>query len=275
MGNTKLDPRSLTSEERAWCDAIAVALCSSGSYSAAGAINEAVTLGLPERRAIFGEPASEGGKVEYLCPYCGVATDGPTHLRKLEHGAEWTCNRRCSNCHAPSGDHELCERCESILKRQPAQPESVAAEMPEAVREAARILRVASKGYVGFTVSFLNSKADALESFWRTHAAQPAKARMTEELERVLDAAEIAEEQARVAWVIQTPRSRTLKAAIAAVRAQAAEAGKVRLPKVREGISLLIWKIDNAQGAIAVEHYSGMLRSMMAELDAAEGKVAG
>jgi len=67
-----------------------------------------------------GQPASEGGKVEYLCPYCGVATDGPTHLRKLEHGAEWTCNRRCSNCHAPSGDHELCERCESILKRQPA-----------------------------------------------------------------------------------------------------------------------------------------------------------
>lgn len=88
----------------------------------AGHEGEHLALGLAngERHHWPKKPASEGGKVEYLCPYCGVATDGPTHLRKLEHGAEWTCNRRCSNCHAPSGDHELCERCESILKRQPA-----------------------------------------------------------------------------------------------------------------------------------------------------------
>ena len=105
---------------------------------------------------------------------------------------------------------------------------------------------------------------------WRTHSAQPAKVRMTKELRRALDAAE-----AQAGWHMDQGRPKTfdeIDAAIAAVRAQAAEAGKVRLPKVREGISLLIWKIDNAQGDIAVEHYSEMLRSMMAELDAAEGR---
>lgn len=57
---------------------------------------------------------------------------------------------------------------------------------------------------------------------------------------------------------------------VAAVRAQAV-ASPMKFPKVRDGISLLIWKIDNAQGDISVQHYSGMLRSMLAELDAAEG----
>jgi len=263
MSNTKLDPRSLNAEERAIVDHQAFRYHSAWKpedrYRTALDYCEPLILA---RRAIFGEPASEG-KVEYLCPYCGVATDGPTHLRKLEHGAEWTCNRRCSNCHAPSGDHELCERCESILKRQPAQPESVAAEMPEAVREAARILRVASKGYVGFTVSFLNSKADALESFWRTHAAQPAKVRMTKELRRALDAAE-----AQAGWHMDQGRPKTfdeIDAAIAAVRARAAEAGKVRLPKVNEALWLLRKRAMEKKDL-------EVINEAQREVDAAEGR---
>jgi len=254
MGNTKLDPRSLNAEERAIVDHEASRFhrdwTGEARYEAALSICEPIILA---RRAIFGEPASEGGKVE--CPNC--------HHEDTGHA--WKVNG------------ELRYSCKGWNK--PAQPEPVAAEMPEAVRNAIHRMRwIADHNCGPYFQEWgkpVREAADALESFWLTHAAQPAKARMTEELERVLDAAEIAEEQARVAWVIQTPRSRTLKADIAAVRAHAAEAGKVRLPKVREGISLLIWKIDNAQGAIAVEHYSGMLRSMMAELDAAEGKVAG
>ena len=108
--------------------------------------------------------------------------------------------------------------------------------------------------------------AEAYEKGWKAGKLdqRPAPAvAMTEELERVLVAAE---------GEMYEDRYPLLGSDIAAVRAQAAEAGKVRLPKAREGISLLIWKIDNAQGAIAVEHYSGMLRSMLAELDTAEGR---
>ena len=152
------------------------------------------------------------------------------------------------------------------MKRQPAQPESVAAEMPEAVREAARILRVASKGYVGFTVSFLNSKADALESFWRTHAAQPAKVRMTKELRRALDAAE-----AQAGWHMDQGRPKTfdeIDAAIAAVRLQAAEAGKVTFTNARHYLAI-------TEAGANVNGNLRYWRAALAELDAAEGKVAG
>jgi hypothetical protein len=115
----------------------------------------------------------------------------------------------------------------------PAPPEPVAAEMPEAV----------------------------LVNTWQ--------------LEELLKYADLAEVSIRTGFAppsfLGVDLPYLLRNAIAAVRAQAAEAG-IKLPKVREGISLLIWKIDNAQGAIAVEHYSGMLRSMLAELDTAEGR---
>lgn len=248
-----------------------VALHEVSDYLAKG-WREVQIIGGPDDAALMVSPeelASEPAKVE--CPNC---------LHE-DTGHAWKVNG------------ELRYSCAGWNK--PAQPEPVAEEMPEAVSvntwQLEELLKYADLAEVSLRTGFhppeflfepadrsLRQCIDAIKEqrdLWRTHAAQPAKARMTEELERVLDAAEIAEEQARVAWVIQTPRSRTLKADIAAVRAHAVEAGKVRLPKVREGISLLIWKIDNAQGAIAVEHYSGMLRSMLAELDAAEGKVAG
>ena len=69
---------------------------------------------------------------------------------------------------------------------------------------------------------------------WRTHAAQPAPAvAMSPELERVLD---FAWSQACETDGYTQPR---VEADILAVRAQAAEAGKVRLPKVNEAIRLL------------------------------------
>ena len=193
MSNGTLDPRSLTSEERAWCDAIAVALCSSGNYSAAGAISEAVTLGLPERRALFGEPASEGGKVE--CPNCGGEA---AYFDEHHDGYEF-----------------LCAPCK------PAQPEPVAAEMPEAMRNAANSLRACA--VKARYPAILTERADALESFWRSLAAQPAPSvAMTEELERVLDAAE-----AQAGWHMDQGRPESfdeIDAAIASVRSQAAEA---------------------------------------------------
>ena len=260
MGNTKLDPRSLNAEERAIVDHEASRFhrdwTGEARYEAALSICEPIILA---RRAIFGEPASEGGKVcekcgrpqdpnalhcvafatvdkaqrqqveyrytcqaaseggkvKYLCPYCGVATDGPTHLRKLEHGAEWTCNRKCSNCLAPSGDHELCERCESILKRKPA----------------------------------------------------PAVA-MTEELERVLNFAAIRHKDAntdtRVLW--DPEYLVAVGKAIAAVRSQAAEAGKVPT-------------FTNARHYLAITEagsaFNGNLRywrAAIAELNASEGR---
>ena len=111
---------------------------------------------------------------------------------------------------------------------------------------------------------------------------EPAAAEMPEavlvntwQLEELLKYADLAEVSIRTGFAppsfLGVDLPYLLRNAIAAVRAQAAEAG-IKLPKVREGISLLIWKIDNAQGAIAVEHYSGMLRSMLAELDTAEGR---
>lgn len=218
MGNGTLDPRSLTSEERAWCDAIAVALCSSGNYSAAGAISEAVTLGLPERRALFGEPASEGGKVE--CPNCGGEA---AYFDEHHDGYEF-----------------LCAPCK------PAQPEPVAEEMPEAVSvntwQLEELLKYADLAEVSLRTGFhppeflfepadrsLRQCIDAIKEQrdqWRTHSAQPAKVRMTKELRRALDAAE-----AQAGWHMDQGRPKTfdeIDAAIAAVRAQAAEAGKVR-----------------------------------------------
>lgn len=260
MGNTKLDPRSLNAEERAIVDHEASRFhrdwTGEARYEAALSICEPIILA---RRAIFGEPASEGGKVE--CPNC--------HHEDTGHA--WKVNG------------ELRYSCKGWNK--PAQPEPVAAEMPEAVSvntwQLEELLKYADLAEVSLRTGFhppeflfepadrsLRQCIDAIKEQrdqWRTHAAQPAKARMTEELERVLDAAEIAEEQARVAWVIQTPRSRTLKADIAAVRAHAAEAGKVRLPKVNEALWLLRKRAMEKKDL-------EVINEAQREVDAAEGR---
>lgn len=186
----------------------------------------------------------------------------------------------CPNCerkgdHYDQRGHYTCEPAE------PAPP----SEMPEAVREAARILRVASKGYVGFTTSFLGGTADALESWCRSQQtefaqledkiislatelealrSQPAPAlRMTPELEHVLASAEYdAGYSDSTGYLVAAKATRS---AIAAVRAQASQPQGVKLPKVREALITLsgcIYEQENMDKVIAA----------LAELDAAEGR---
>ncbi len=160
------------------------------------------------------EPASEGGKVE--CPNC-----------RQRVGPGW--------------DHEASPQRFTCCKT--AQPEPVAAEMPEAVSvntwQLEELLKYADLAEVSLRTGFhppeflfepadrsLRQCIDAIKEQrdqWRTHSAQPAPAvAMTEELERVLDAAE-----AHSGWHMDQGRPESfdeIDAAIAAVRSQAAEA---------------------------------------------------
>jgi hypothetical protein len=175
----------------------------------------------------------------------------------------------CPYCAGVNGQHY--GHCEKV-------PEPVAEEMPEAVKIAADFLReLGSESDPGrqCTENICRQRADALESFWRSHAAQPAKeeptvaaedeldrafdrgyekgvidqiarqpapaaVRMTEELEEVLRLAKCAEDRWRKDAAFIPPADEEeiaiadeIARCIAAVRAQAAEAG-VKLPKVRE-----------------------------------------
>ena len=124
-------------------------------------------------------------------------------------------------------------------------------EMPEAVDTAASALRNEACGFHqgARRERELNQIADALESFWRTHAAQP-KVAMTEELEDLLDSimsfADVdPDTQVKQIW----------RRKVAAVRAQAAG---VKLPKVRSYLEAL------------GKPTSPALTAALAELDAAE-----
>ena len=99
-----IDPKILTAEEKAWCDRMAFALAASGDYDPAGALIEAVKLGIPKRRELFGQP--EGKCVLHE----EVVRDGPSR---------WSCETH----------------------GEPAQPAPAAGEMPEAVRNAVEALR--------------------------------------------------------------------------------------------------------------------------------------
>ena len=135
------------------------------------------------------------------------------------------------------------------------------AEMPEAMRNAANSLRACA--VKARYPAILTERADALESFWRSHAAQTAKVRMTKELRRALDAAE-----AQAGWHMDQGRPKTfdeIDAAIAAVRAQAAEAGKVRLPKVNEALWLLRKRAMEKKDL-------EVINEAQREVDAAEGR---
>ena len=141
-----------------------------------------------------------------------------------------------------------------------AQPEPAAREMPEAVRDAVDTLRSGVPSYPTW-----RQYADTLESWWR-NLAQPVAVGMTEELEHVLS---IAERDLRYkeecfddsARTVHDERIERLRAAIAAVRQQAAQGRKVELGKVRE---LIEWEVKN--------NGSGLWAAALAELDAAEGK---
>lgn len=178
-------------------------------------------------------PAPEkAAKVE--CPNCGEMTE-----------------RSHSRYEGPGPDKWAC---------QPAPPEPAAREMPEAVRDAVDTLRSGVPSYPTW-----RQYADTLESWWR-NLAQPVAVGMTEELEHVLS---IAERDLRYkeecfddsARTVHDERIERLRAAIAAVRQQAAQGRKVELGKVRE---LIEWEVKN--------NGSGLWAAALAELDAAEGK---
>ncbi len=344
-----LDLKTLTQEERALWDTLAIRKLATGTLAAnAYDRSEGILLDLVKsRRALFGEPASEGiGTGEFVTDELGswekcsrpdcdlhvvsrgkasckygchepaseggkcvlheeIVRDGPskwsceTHPAsegakvECEEEGKWTGNVKCPDCGRLVNEAH-CGGPNHVYQRvKPAQPSPVAAssEMPEEVREAARILRVASKGYVGFTTSFLGGKADDLESWWRSQQAEfaqlenkivslaheietmrsqpaPTKVRMTEELKEVLSAANAQadrdsergnDKQANEVWN-----------AIAAVRAQAEQAQGVKLPKVRDGVTLLLHKAQK-DPRVGLDHYESMLKEMFAELDAAEG----
>ena len=235
MGNGKLDPRSLTSEERAIVDALVLRyldaclpLTDAQLFQRAAHLSQEMIVA---RRKFFGEPASEPAKVE--CPNCG----------KDKHDGE--------HIHPDSYLQEI--PLAYVCQKKPAQPEHVAEEMPEAVSRALDDLRSAH----------CYSTAFALNSFWRTHAAQPAKVRMTEELERVLATA--VHGAAAYMNAKMYGHAEEARHAIAAVRAQAAEAGKVRLPKVNEALWLLRKRAMEKKDL-------EVINEAQREVDAAEGR---
>lgn len=240
----------------------------------------------------FPEPASGGGKVE--CPNCHqLVHDAVDHTKRFDwdsHCWEWTCKPSqpepvaayhaapmmgfpCANCgqetlrmdghvsHRASGDETeyYCDK--------PAQPEPVAAEseMPDAVDDAVQQLRGLGAKTTRGGKPF--STADALESFWRAHAEQPAPAvAMSPELERVIIAACLHAEARRDFGYKE--RAVEILRDVRAVRSQAAEAGKVRLPAELEA---LLRTFASGQG-INVVRLRELCRAVFAELDAAEGR---
>ena len=104
-------------------------------------------------------------------------------------------------------------------------------------------------------------------------AKMPEVVWMTDELDAVL---EYLEEHcdwidSREAGPAHTQsESHHARACIAAVRAQAVSAQPKAVgvpPNVRELVSLLLWKIRNNQGSIAIEHYGGLLIEAQKEID--------
>lgn len=324
MSNTKLDPRSLTSEERAIVDALVLRyLDACLPLTDAQLFQRAAHLSVEmivARRKFFGEPASDPAGVE--CPECGemasenhevVQSDGLEGGRRLFF---YTCQQRISELDDrhnrmaspeyqakvkadmsrraveigmdrlvgitafPVGNCPTCgelvapwnkhAKYEGGYSCKPAQPEPVAEEMPEAMRNAANSLRACA--VKARYPAILTERADALESFWRSLAAQPAPSvAMTEELERVLDAAE-----AHSGWHMDQGRPESfdeIDAAIASVRSQAAEAGKVRLPKVRIALDTMRAHFEpNCQGQCRFPMVWEFCIAALAELDAAEGR---
>ena len=190
---------------------------------------------------------------DYYCQPAPPAPAAPVIV--MEYG-------KCGNCGEKIGgtwDHYAAGSF-TCQKPKPAPPEPAAREMPEAVRDAVDTLRSGVPSYPTW-----RQYADTLESWWR-NLAQPVAVGMTEELEHVLS---IAERDLRYkeecfddsARTVHDERIERLRAAIAAVRQQAAQGRKVELGKVRE---LIEWEVKN--------NGSGLWAAALAELDAAEGK---
>lgn len=202
------------------------------------------------------------------------------------HGHVWP---RPDGIKARCGGVGLCKICsaDALLVKvsisEPAQPEPVAEEMPEAVSvntwQLEELLKYADLAEVSLRTGFhppeflfepadrsLRQCIDAIKEQrdqWRTHSAQPAPAvAMTEELKRLLA---ICEDRAIDADENEYPKSAEfIRADIAAVRAQAAEAG-IKLPKVRAYLERENAYFTNLRG-------NEMLLAAIAELDTAEGR---
>ena len=206
------------------------------------------------------EPASEPAKVE--CDFC---------------------------CGDGEGGHD--PNCLVIAPCEPAQPEPVAEEMlcpfcgtPPEIKSSDPGGRsewipegsgLGSAGWIGPVMEASCRVCGVMRvplSIWnkRTHAEQPAKVRMTEELQRVLEAAET-QAAYHTSFTGENPalECREIRAAIAAVRAQAAEAGKVRMPKVRELLDHLYTEIGFSN------KIDVLTQAAFAALDAVEGKGEG
>lgn len=275
MGNTKLDPRSLTSEEQALWDALAITARRNGRAAAEcySATEGAFRDLLKARRAIFGfgESASEGGKVRH-CLYCEAELKpGEQHVfkgdctQKIVHGvhaepASEPSKVECPNCR--KGVHRSTDHCSMdqgphgplAYDCKSAQPEPGAAEMerPECPPN-----KIVPSGAAPVT--------------------KPAPAVMTEDLERVLEFAAKCHKDAntdtRVLW--NPDYLVDVWKCIAAVRSQAAEAGKVRLPRARvlaEIVQGEATRLRNQGEGRAAEMWDRAIDAALAELDVAEGR---
>ena len=270
-----LDPKTLTQEERALLDMLVVYRMPKRDGHTIAWVYQSVLeceggAAILARRALFGELASEGGKV------CGV-----NHAHRLS-----SAFGDCMDCGqlAPAGgwpyfnepaQPELADtdaEHEAAWREFRGKPDPVAAptsEMPEAVRGVITYLRTHAehlwKSGSGASAMRAESVIDALEREWRTHAAQPAKVGMTVELEMVMLAAELRLSRSYEggwAW-LESDQREVLRKAIAAVRAQAEQAQAVKLPKVRAALEMML----GGGGS----HYSTCAAAALAELDAAEG----
>ena len=304
MSDTKLDPATLSAEERVELDhwqshPLFVALYanemndSSGTVESASkelGIDPSLYLGrkhwpilalrhvLETMRALFA-PATE--KAE--CPNCGQPTEeSPDRPLFNDHLCQYPCPPAQPEPAAP--EKVVCPNClretETTFQHeirlpagyspeyacQPEQPEPAAPEMPEAVKNAlGRLAYCASSPHE--TDRWMEETLKirtALESWWRTHS-QPVAVWMTEEL---LNVTERTLNKLDRTW---DQFFAPVRAAIAAVRQQAAQGTpKVELPKVREAI--------NAMGRMAYgEPFAQSIlkrleNAALAELDTAEGR---
>ncbi len=158
------------------------------------------------------EPASEPAKVE--CPNCGKMAGNAEHFHYSPAG--YTCQPAQPEPAAPVNAWRTVRQMERMLSGFGSdEPTAPVGEIPEAVRRAIQCLRETNAGTV-HSLGVDGKVADALETFWRTHAAQP-KVAMTEELERVLSTLHI------LAGEMGTNVGNGVRADIAAVRAQASQ----------------------------------------------------
>lgn len=261
MGNEKLDPRSLTPEERAIVDAMVNECSAEVEVEDFVAVYQWAFKRILARRAIFGEPASEPAKVE--CPNCGEEKEsnplGHSYVAELGGEILYYCKPAQPEPSDTDAEHE------AAWREFKGKPERVAEEMPDlqdALNDLWNAMGVPRLDVREISVSeaIIRKAIEAVS----THAAQPAKVRMTEEFAAVLDfAADTCGMRPEEGW--RESKLKEIRPLIAAVRAQAAEAGKVRMPKVREFLEWAKRMQFTADG-------ENLHDASLAELDASEGK---